>query len=187
MVSNAVSANSVTDVSVAAAPSKTLVHTPFGDVTVDENSKPDFYALFHPMAAAPSQTEQAPAESSRSTAEATSPAPHAPTAESVFGPSPWMASPAGTGPGETKWSYNPIYFATQATAEKVASMVGGHVIERNDITDGGPFHQTVPNEMVQFADGRILNAGLIANLFNHGYSQSYIDAQLKALTDGGQA
>ena len=99
-----------------------------------------------------------------------------------------MANPGGAGPNGTKWNYNPVYFATQATAEKVASMVGGSVVAENaTITPGGPFQQTVPNQMIQLADGGTVNAGLIANLFNHGYSQSYIDSQLQNITDGEQA
>lgn len=168
------------DSSQTAASGKTLVHTPFGDVLVDEQSKPDFYALFHPATAT-----AAPAAQKSSAAPDTA-APATPTVASVFGSQPWLDDPGGTGPNGAKWDYNPIYFATQATADKVASMLGGSVVEKNDIVTGGPFQQSAPNELIQFADGRTVNAGLIANMFNHGYPQSYIDALLKNETDGKQ-
>ena len=193
-----------------AASGKTLVHTPWGDVMADEQSQPDFYALFHPMteqaapAAQQTATGQSPTQSTTTQQAATqqsSPQPAGaqqgasikdpaatPTLESVFGAQPWMSSPGGTGPNGEKWGYNPVYFATAATAEKVASLVGGTVIQKNDIitAGGGPFQQNAPNELIQFADGRTVNAGLIANEFNHGYSQAYIDAQIAAITDGEQ-
>jgi hypothetical protein len=184
---------------------KTLVHTPFGDVMVDPNSKPDFYALFHPMVetatpqrsasqsadtaqGSPQQTSTQSSPSQSTTPAQASSTDATPTMESKFGSQPWMSNPGGTGPNGEKWSYNPIYFATQATAETVASLVGGTVIQKDDIITGGggPFQQTAQNELIHFADGRTVNAGLIANIFNHGYSQSYVDAQLKAITDGDQ-
>ena len=179
------------------------------------SSEPDFYALFSPIwsegaAAAPSAAPQVAPEQSSSQADSTqanstqtttaSPAAAqqnftsesltstaTPSLASEFGAQVFMSNPGGTGPGGAKWNYNPIYFATQATAEKVASLVGGTVVEKNDIVSGGgPFQQNMPNELIQFSDGRRVNAGLIANLFNHGYSQSYIDSQLQAITDGDQ-
>jgi hypothetical protein len=35
--------------------------------------------------------------------------------------------------------------------------------------------QQVPNQMIQLSDGRVVNAGLIADFYDHGYPQSYID------------
>lgn len=161
------------DSSQTAASGKTPSQTPF----------PDFYALFNHTTAASETTTQASAPAPDTAAPAN------PSLESVFGSQPWLANPGGTGPNGTKWNYNPIYFATQATAEKVASMVGGTVVEKNDIitAGGGPFQQTAPNELIQFADGRTVNAGLVANFFDHGYPQSYIDNLLKNVTDGEQA
>jgi len=106
----------------------------------------------------------------------TTPAPlPPPTAQSVFGANPWIANPGGSAPNGVTYGYNPDYFATRATAEKVAQMVGGKVVETNAITPYGPFVQNQPNEMVQLPNGRLLNAGIIASLYNHGYSQQYIN------------
>jgi hypothetical protein len=100
----------------------------------------------------------------------------APTAESVFGANPWITNAGGVGPNGITYSYNPSYFATPATAAKVAQLVGGKVVPINSITgDGGPFVQNQPNLMVQLPNGRMLNAGIIASFYTHGYPQSYID------------
>jgi hypothetical protein len=180
------------DSSQTAASGKTLVHTPFGDVLVDAQSKPDFHALFSSTPGTPSSTPATPSTTPATPAAPNSATPDpaaaaSPSLESVFGSQPFLNSPGGTGPGGAKWNYNPVYFATQATAEKVASLVGGTVVQKNDILTSGPFQQSAPNELIQFADGRTVNAGLIANFFNHGYPQSYIDSLLKNVTDGEQA
>jgi hypothetical protein len=100
----------------------------------------------------------------------------APTAESVFGPNPWMTAPTGMGPNGVTFSYNPIFFATPATAMKVAQMVGGTVIQSNQFTpNGGAFQQQQANWMVQMPNGNIVNPGLVASFYTHGYPQSYID------------
>jgi hypothetical protein len=105
----------------------------------------------------------------------TPPTPPAPTAESVFGPNPWISNPTGQGPGGS-YAYNPYYFATAQTAATVAQMVGGTVVQSNQFTpNGGPFAQQQPNNMVQLPDGRLINPGLVASFYNHGYSQSYVD------------
>jgi hypothetical protein len=103
------------------------------------------------------------------------PAAQSPTAESVFGANPWVANPGGQAPNGVNYSYNPYYFATPATAAKVAQMVGGKVVETNAITPFGPFVQNQPNQMVQLPNGRLINAGLVASFYDHGYSQQFID------------
>ena len=104
-----------------------------------------------------------------------------PTAESVFGDNPWVDNPTGTAPDGTTWSYNPLYFATEATASKVASMVGGTVIQQELMTPaaGSPLQQSQLNEMVQLKDGSVVNPGLIAGFYQHGYSQSMIDTMIQ--------
>jgi hypothetical protein len=122
---------------------------------------PDFRALF----------------TSKNTPAAPPPPPPAPapTAESVFGPNPWIANPTGIGPNGA-FSYNPHYFATPQTAAMVAQMVGGKVVPSSQFTpNGGPFLQQQPNQMVQLPDGRMINPGLVASFYTHGYPQSYID------------
>jgi hypothetical protein len=133
------------------------------------NPPPDFQSLFGgtgaSAAAAPAAATQSPA----------------PTAESVFGPNPWLVNPTGQGPDGAPYSYNPYYFATPQTAAKVAQMLGGTVVQSNVFTpNGGAFAQTQPNQMVQLPDGRLINAGLIASMYTHGYPQSYIDELVAA-------
>ena len=107
----------------------------------------------------------------------------APTAQSLFGDNPWVTDPGGSGLG-CSYSYNPIYFATPQTAAKVAQMLGGTVVAQNALTPSGPFAQNQPNQMVQLPNGRLVNAGLIANMFNHGYTQQTVDQMLAAETSG---
>ncbi len=107
--------------------------------------------------------------------------PAAPTAQSVFGDNPWISQPVGTGPGGIVYGYNPFYFATQQTAAKVAEMIGGTVVESNQFTpNGGPFNQSQPNYMVRLDDGRMINPGLVASFYTHGYPQSYVDSMITA-------
>ncbi len=135
--------------------------------TTSETGAADFQALFC----------SAPAASPASSAASVAAAPQqsaAPTAESVFGPNPWLTNPTGVGP-EGAYAFNPIYFATPDTAAKVAQMLGGTVVTGNQLVSGGPFAQQQPNQMVQMADGRVVNAGLVAAFYTHGYPQSYVD------------
>jgi hypothetical protein len=103
-----------------------------------------------------------------------------PTVESVFGDNAFVTDPkpGGSGSNGLKYDYNPIYFATPLTASIVARALGGTVVAMNAITPFGPFIQNQPNLMVQMPDGKLINAGLIANWFSHGYPQSYIDQQI---------
>jgi hypothetical protein len=106
--------------------------------------------------------------------------PAAPTAESVFGAEPWVKEPTGMGPGGITYGYNPHYFATRDTATKVAQMVGGTVVQSNQFTpNGGPFAQSEPNYMVKLPDGRMVNPGLVASFYSHGYPQYYVDQMIR--------
>jgi hypothetical protein len=98
-----------------------------------------------------------------------------PTAQSVFGSQPWLAAPYGNNPDGTQFGYNPIYFATLQTAQQIAAMVGGQVIEQKAIAPNGSIQQQTPNEMIKLSNGQVVNAGLIAAFYDHGYPQSYID------------
>jgi hypothetical protein len=105
--------------------------------------------------------------------------PPPPTAESVFGPNPWVSNPTCMGPDGQLIGYNPYYFASPQTAAKVAQMLGGKVVQSYQITPtGGAFGQMQPNAMVQLPDGRMVNPGLIASFYTHGYPQSYIDQMI---------
>jgi hypothetical protein len=97
----------------------------------------------------------------------------------LFGANPWVTDPTGTGPGGVT-NYNPIYFATTQTAQTVAQMVGGTVVSMNDITSapGSPFQQSQPNLMVQLPDGGLINPGLVADIYTHGWNQSFVNQQV---------
>jgi hypothetical protein len=133
----------------------------------------DFRALFGGAAAsaAAPATTTAPASSAPNKNAV-------PTVDSVFGPSPWLANPTGTCPNGEVFGYNPIYFATPATAQKVAQMVGGSVVQDFEFTKntpGNPFSQQQPNQMVQLANGALINPGLVASFYTHGYPRWMVD------------
>ena len=122
-----------------------------------------------------------PAAAVTPTASTTSPM--APTAQSLFGANPWSAGAGGTGPNGD-YSYNPYYFATPATAAKVAQMLGGTVVAVDAITPYGPFKQNQPNLMVQMPDGKLINAGLVAGWYDHGYTQQAVDRMIAGELSG---
>ena len=136
---------------------------------------------------------QAPAKTTSATMTSSRPAAAAddtistkvPTAEALFGAHPWLENPTGSAPNGQTWSYNPLYFSTRQTAEAVANMVGGTVIEQKQICPTGPLVQNQPNEMVQLANGRIINAGQFASIFTHGYPQSFVDRLVQQELSGG--
>lgn len=136
--------------------------------------------------ATPGTTTQATSSGSTTTAAAAKPAAQStPTAASVFGPNPWLSNPQGQAPDGTRWSFNPQYFASAETAQTVANMLGGKVIQQNAILPGGPMAQSQPNQMVELANGKIVNPGLIAGFYTHGYPQSYIDRLIAMEVSGG--
>jgi hypothetical protein len=108
-----------------------------------------------------------------------------PTPESAFGSSPWLTNPVGKNPDGSFFTYNPWYFATPDAAAQVAQMLGGTVVASNEFTaPGSPFIQQQPNLMVQMSDGRMINAGLVASFYAHGYPQSYINTLIAAQING---
>ncbi|PWU01376.1 MAG: hypothetical protein C5B51_22955 [Terriglobia bacterium] len=91
----------------------------------------------------------------------------------------------GRNPDGSLFNYNPIYFATPDAAAKVAQMLGGKVVETTEFTaPGSPFVQQQPNRMIQMPNGRMVNAGLVAAFYSHGYPQSYIDGLIAKEIDG---
>lgn len=151
----------------------------FGSELQSQLSLPDILKVFEGTAT-PSGSSSTPAAPATPAAQPASPS-QVPTAQSVFGDQPWMEDPQGAGADGSKWSYNPIYFATQATAQQVASMVGGTVFTEDAITSapGTTLHQTTPNEMVLLPGGAVLNPGLIADFYDHGYSQSMVNQMIQ--------
>ena len=143
----------------------------------------DFRALFGGAAASQPQVAAASQPQAAAAVPAVqAPNPHAvPTVESMFGPAPWLANPTGTCPNGDTFGYNPLYFATPATAQKVAQMVGGSVVQDNEFTKntpGNPFSQQQPNQMVQLANGALINPGLVASFYTHGYPQWMVDQMI---------
>lgn len=65
-------------------------------------------------------------------------------------------------------------------------MVGGTVIQQNAIIGdiSSPFHQNQSNYMVQLPGGGVINPGLIADFYNHGYPQSTVDQMIKNEVQG---
>jgi len=138
--------------------------TQTNDITPTTDAAADFRALFNGGFSTPSSANTPPPP---------------PTAESVFGPNPWLSDPTCMGPTGEAVHYNPYYFATPQTAAKVAQMVGGTVVQAYSFTpNGGAFAQMQPNQMVQLPNGKLVNPGLIAAFYTHGYPQSYIDQMI---------
>ena len=97
-----------------------------------------------------------------------------------------MANPGYTDPAGNFRSYNPTYFASAATAQKVAQMAGGTVVSMNMMANAGGMVQNQPNLMVQLPNGTLINPGLVADFYTHGYPQSYIDTLVQNEFKGGQ-
>jgi hypothetical protein len=128
-------------------------------------------------AAGTSSSSSAPASTSSGTAATTESGSSAPTAQSVFGANPWETGVYGTCSNGVTYGYNSYYFATPATAQIVANMLGGTVVASDAITSapGSPFMQSQPNLMVQLPNGAQVNAGMVAQIYTHGYPQSTVD------------
>ena len=138
----------------------------------------DFELLFGGSSYNPADPMVASAAPSASSASAAA-AP--PTAQSVFGPNVWMTDPIGRNPDGSSFEYNPIYFATETTAQTVAQMVGGQVITENVFTQPAgqdPFVQQQPNYMVRMPNGAVINPGLVASFYTFGFPQSQINTMI---------
>jgi hypothetical protein len=102
-----------------------------------------------------------------------------PTAQDVFGANPWLSAPGGVTPSGS-YGFNPDYFATPQTAQKVAQLLGGTVVETSAMVgSNGPFTQSAPNQMVKLPNGHLINAGLTATYYTHGWSQAQINQMLQ--------
>ena len=165
-------AATTTQTAVAATRAQAAVAaTPAQAAVVTTRAQAAVAATPAPAAAVASTVNAAVAAPDSQAADSSS----APTAQSVFGSQPWLATPTGNNPDGTQFGYNPIYFATPQTAQQIAAMVGGQVVEQDAIAANGAMRQQVPNEMIQLSNGSVVNAGLIADFYDHGYPQSYID------------
>jgi hypothetical protein len=102
----------------------------------------------------------------------------APTAQQLFGESPWVTNPAPGAMGpHGPYTYNPEYFATGVTAERLCTIIelgaglpakSCKIVPVNAITPFGPYMQNQPNLMIQLPEGStkgLRNAGLMAKFF----------------------
>lgn len=171
-------------------PSTTTVHAASQNTSAAsaaDSSAPSFTAVFAAMAAAAAAAgttvaSTAPAPAGSAAPAAASPAPADATGDPagpLFGPNPWLTDPTGSGPGPVT-HYNPVYFATPQTAQTVAQMVGGTVVSTDVFTSapGSPFQQDESNLMVQLPGGGLVNPGLIADIYTHGWTQGFVDQQV---------
>jgi hypothetical protein len=132
------------------------------------------YAADGPAASAPQLAHPA------STAPAAQPSSAAATADSPYpdlGPHPFMDNPTGNGPTGS-FGFNPEYFPTEETADKIAGMLGGKVVPQNAVlsSPGSPFKQNQVNYMVELPNGRTINPGFIAQSISSGQPRTTIDA-----------
>jgi hypothetical protein len=98
----------------------------------------------------------------------------------MFGSNQYVSNPGGMAPNGVTYGYNPTYFATRATADKLAQIYGGTVVEMNAITPYGPFQQNQMNEMIKFPNGNVVNAGVLASYYDHGWSQEQVNSAISA-------
>ncbi len=93
-------------------------------------------------------------------------------------------NPVVTGPNGYSSNMNPIYFADPATAQRMAQQLGGELFYGDQFgSPGSP--TTFPNQaLIRLPNGQVVNAGLVANTYNHGYSQNYIDMVLAGIVNG---
>jgi hypothetical protein len=90
----------------------------------------------------------------------------------------------------TGWGYkflaNNAYYADDATAQRLASALGAKVVRESPIGAGQGSAQAPDAATLQFPGGQKINAGVLANLLDRGYSRDYVESQLsKALTENG--
>jgi hypothetical protein len=176
------------------APRTTPAASAASAASTASTAAPSFTAVFASIAAAAAaagtteaSTVAAPSGSTVAASASTTPAAASATpavvadgpAGPLFGANPWLTDPTGSGPGPVT-NYNPIYFATEQTAETVAQMAGGTVVSMQDFTSapGSPFQQNEPNLMVQLPNGGLVNPGLIADIYSHGWNQAFTDQQV---------
>jgi hypothetical protein len=82
----------------------------------------------------------------------------------------------------TKEDANNVYYADSATAQRLADALGAKVVSDNPF--GGA--QAPDAATLEFPGGQKINAGVLANLLNRGYSRDYVESQLsQALKDNG--
>lgn len=82
--------------------------------------------------------------------------------------------------GIISWPLNYEYFATQETAEKMATLYGdGSVIEVPFGGNGGIFTSDQKEFHIKLADGRSVNAGLIAGYYERNQQPGVADKLIR--------
>ena len=88
-------------------------------------------------------------------------------------------SAVGNNGNVVTWNLNPTYFATKETAQWIANKYGtGQVIETPFAGSGGPFSASENEYQIKLADGRLVNAGILA-----GYYQRNPEDRFPGLAD----
>src|SRR5579872_2661528 len=81
--------------------------------------------------------------------------------------------------GSSLWALNHDYFATRDTAQWIANKYGtGEVVETQFEGSGGPFAASAQEFQVKLADGRMVNAGILA-----GYYERNPETQFPGVAD----
>lgn len=107
-----------------------------------------------------------------------------------YGNSPFAANPGFTGPNGPG-GYNPQTFATQSTAQQIASQYGGTVISNPSAgllgAPSSPFQTNQPQYMIQMPNGTIIDPAKIASLYANagpGGLTAYDQAQVQDVLNG---
>jgi hypothetical protein len=68
-------------------------------------------------------------------------------------------------------------------------MIGGTVVQADQMVTapGSPFYQNQSNYMVQMPDGALVNPGLVADIYTHGWNQSFVDQNVSNEVTGDEA
>src|SRR5258708_39325 len=99
----------------------------------------------------------------------------------LFGGAPFVPAfrQATVTDGSSVWALNHDYFATKDTAQWIANKYGtGQVIETPFEGSGGPFAASANEYHIKLADGRTVNAGILA-----GYYERNPESQFPGLAD----
>lgn len=90
------------------------------------------------------------------------------TARQLFGGAPFVPAfrTATVTDGVSTWALNHDYFASKDTAQWIANKYGtGQVIETPFGGSGGPFAASAQEFHIKLADGRMVNAGILASYY----------------------
>src|SRR5260370_7892750 len=99
----------------------------------------------------------------------------------LFGGAPFVPAfrQATVNDGSSVWALNHDYFATKDTAQWIANKYGtGEVVETPFEGSGGPFAASAQEFQIKLADGRMVNAGILAS-----YYERNPEAQFPGLAD----